>query len=69
MFHNEEHVREETFKAIEKSVKNEQFKLFQEIFFQTPINYENFEDFKSKLIDVSYNKHNFSKEFENKNKR
>ncbi len=42
MFHNEEHVREETFKAIEKSVKNEQFKLFQEIFFQTPINYENF---------------------------
>lgn len=66
MFHNEEYVREETFKAIEKSVKNEQFKLFREIFFQTPTSYENFEDFKSKLIDVSYNDHNFSKEFENK---
>lgn len=66
MFHNEEYVRTEAFKAIENSVKNEQFKLFQEIFFYTPTTYKNFEDFKSKLMDVTFNDNNISKDLEEK---
>lgn len=66
IFHNEERVREEAFKAIKKSVDNEDFKLFQEIFFYTPVTYLNFDDFKSKVMDVTFNDNNISKELEEK---
>lgn len=64
MFHNEEYVREEAFKAIEKSVKNEEFKLFQEIFFYTPATYKNFEEFKSKVMNVTFNDNKISSKLE-----
>lgn len=66
MFHNEEIVREEAFKAIEKSVSNNQFKLFKEIFFYTPTTYSSFEEFKSKVMNVTFNDNTISKELEEK---
>lgn len=55
MFHDEQEVRIDAFNNIKKSVDEEQFKLFKEIFFQTKIFYENFEDFKTKQMNLTYN--------------
>jgi ubiquinone/menaquinone biosynthesis C-methylase UbiE len=69
MFHNEEIVRQEAFNAIKKSVDNEEFKLFQEIFFYTPDTYDNFDEFKSKVMNVTFNDNNISKELEEEVKK
>ncbi len=66
LFHNEELVRYEAFNTIKKAVENEEFKLFQEIFFYTPVTYDNFEDFKSKIMNTTFNDNNISKELEDK---
>lgn len=55
MFHDEEEVRIDAFETIKKSVENEDFKLFKEIFFQSEITYENFEDFEKRQMNLSYN--------------
>lgn len=62
MFHDEEEVRINAFEAIKKSVDNQTFKLFREIFFQTEITYENFEDFQTKQMNLTYNNNLFTKE-------
>ncbi len=54
IFHNEEEVRKIAFEHIKKAVENEEFKLFKEIFFQTPVSYKNFEDFKTRQMDVTH---------------
>lgn len=66
MFHNEEQVRIDAFEAIKKSVENSEFKLFNEIFFQTEIVYENFEDFEKRQMNLSYNADHISDELKNK---
>ncbi len=55
IFHNEEKVRIDAFEAIQNSVLNEEFKLFREIFFNSQVSYESFEDFKNKQMNLSYN--------------
>ncbi len=55
MFHDEEKVRIDAFEAIKKSVDNQTFKLFREIFFQTEMIYKDFEDFKNKQMNLTYN--------------
>jgi len=64
MFHNEEQVRIDAFEHIKEAVESEQFKLFREIFFQTEIVYENFEDFKNKQMNQTYNDHTITKQLE-----
>lgn len=66
MFHDEEEVRKEAFNNIKKSVDNEEFKLFREIFFQTEIKYKDFEDFKKRQMNLSFNDNKISLELENK---
>ena len=66
MFHNEERVRIEAFNAIKESVEKEEFKLFKEIFFYTPVTYKDFNEFKEKLMDVTFNDNQISKELEEK---
>ena len=66
MFHDEEIVRKEAFNAIKKSVDDKNLKLFKEIFFYSLVSYENFDDFKSKMIDVTFNDNKISKELEEK---
>jgi len=64
MFHNEEQVRIDAFEHIKEAVEEEQFKLFREIFFQTELIYEDFEDFKTRQMNLSYNDNNITKELE-----
>jgi len=54
IFHDEKYVREIAFEHIKQAVEKEEFKLFKEIFFQTPVSYKNFEDFKIKQMDVTH---------------
>lgn len=62
MFHDEEEVRINAFEAIKKSVENEELKLFKEIFFQSEVRYENFEDFEKKQMNMTYNDHKMTNE-------
>lgn len=55
LFHDEKIVREDAFEAIKLFVDNEEMKLFRELFFQTPIDYANFEEFKLKQMNLTYN--------------
>ncbi|APW65590.1 hypothetical protein LPB137_06885 [Poseidonibacter parvus] len=64
MFHDEQQVRIDAFEHIKEAVESEQFKLFREIFFQTEIVYENFEDFKNKQMNQTYNDHTITKQLE-----
>lgn len=66
MFHDEKEVREEAFKAIKESVDNGEFKLFNEIFFNSEITYENFEDFEKKQMNLTYNNDHINEELKNK---
>ncbi|RXJ90878.1 SAM-dependent methyltransferase [Arcobacter sp. CECT 8983] len=55
LFHNEKQERIDAFEAIKEAVEKEEFKLFQEIFFQSEVTYESFEDFEEKMMNVTYN--------------
>ncbi|WP_424686725.1 MAG: class I SAM-dependent methyltransferase [Halarcobacter ebronensis] len=58
LFHDEEQVRIDAFEAIKEAVEKEEFKLFQEVFFQSEVTYESFEDFENKMMNVTYNDNN-----------
>jgi len=62
LFHDEEIVRKAAFNAVKKSVDNGQFKLRDQIFFNAPRHYENFEDFENRLIKVTHTDLNLSEE-------
>lgn len=66
VFHDEEQVRIDAFEAIKESVQKEQFKLFREIFFQTEVIYESFEDFEKKQMNMTYNDHGMNEEIKQK---
>ena len=66
LFHDEEEVRINAFEAIENAVRNEEFKLFQEVFFQSEVTYENFEDFEIKMMKVTYNNTNIDENLRKK---
>ena len=66
MFHDEQQVRIDAFEHIKEAVESEQFKLFRELFFQTEVVYEDFEDFKAKQMNLSYNDNTITKELEEK---
>jgi len=66
MFHDEEQVRIDAFEAIKTFVDKHELKLFKEMFFYQESAYENFDDFKRKQMNLSYNDDNISKELEDK---
>jgi len=66
MFHDEEKVRIDAFNAIENFVERDEIKLFKEMFFYQESSYKNFEDFKIKQMNLSYNDDDISKELEKK---
>lgn len=55
LFHDEQQVRKDAFEAIQAFVEKEEIKLFQEIFFNSEITYENFKDFETKQMNLTYN--------------
>ena len=62
LFHDEEIVRNAAFNAIKKAVDNGLFKLKEEIFFNAPRHYKNFEDFENRLIKVTHTDHQLADE-------
>lgn len=62
LFHDEELVRKAAFDAIKKSVDNCLFTLQEEIFFNAPRHYNDFEDFSNRLIKVTHTDHSISDE-------
>ncbi len=62
LFHNEEVVQKAAFQAIEKSINRGSFALVDEIFFNTPRHYSNFEEFEDQVINVTHNDHQLSEE-------
>lgn len=62
LFHDEEIVRNAAFDALKKSIDNGLFELEEEIFFNAPRHYQNFEDFENRLIKVTHSDHQLSEE-------
>jgi ubiquinone/menaquinone biosynthesis C-methylase UbiE len=66
LFHDEEEVRKAAYRAIKKSTKHENLLLIDEIFFNTQVFFENFEEFENKVINVTHTKHQLSPELHQK---
>lgn len=66
LFHDEEQVRIDAFEAIKEAVEKQQFKLFQEVFFQSEVTYESFEDFENKMMKATYNDNNIDENLRKK---
>lgn len=62
LFHDEQLVREKAFNAIEDSVDSGLFKLVDELFFNTPVSFDSFNDFEDKIIKVTHTRHQLSDE-------
>ena len=62
LFHDEETVRKAAFESVKKSIDDGLFTLKEEIFFNAPRHYENFEDFENRLIKVTHTEHSLPDE-------
>jgi len=60
LFHNEEQVRQSAFEALENAVSSQLFSLADELFFNTPITFETFNEFSEKVIGATHSQHNLS---------
>ncbi len=60
LFHDEEKVRKAAFNALERAIEDESFILLDEVFFKTPIEFDNFEDYEHKVINVTHTNHRLS---------
>ena len=57
LFHDEQKVREAAFSAVKKAVDEGLFKLVEEIFFNSPMQFENFADFENRIIKATHTEH------------
>lgn len=57
IFHDEQAVRAAAFAATERAVLCGQFELVSEIFFATPLHFDSFAQFESKVINVTHSHH------------
>ena len=57
LFHNEEHVRRCAFDAVKSAVDSGLFKLEQEIFFASPVHFDDFADLDTKIIQATHTEH------------
>lgn len=62
LFHDEESVRKAAFNAVTKSVDEGTFSLVDQLFFNTPKNFANFEAFEKNVIKVTHTDHRLSDE-------
>jgi len=64
LFHDEEVVRAAAQNAIQQSIANKSFTLVEEVLFNTPMRFENFEDFETKIIKVTHTQHALSSQLQ-----
>ena len=57
LFHDEKAVREAAFNAVKKSVDNDLFELMEEVFFNSPMAFEDFADFDNRIIKATHTEH------------
>ena len=60
LFHDEKLVREQAFAALQQAVDNNQFRLVDEVFFNSPVYFENFADYENKVLKVTHTDHRLS---------
>ncbi len=60
LFHDEELVRADAQKAIKQSLGNKSLTLLEEVNFNSPMSFKNFEDFENKIIKVTHTQHALS---------
>jgi ubiquinone/menaquinone biosynthesis C-methylase UbiE len=64
LFHDEQYVRNAAFNAIRAAVDSGRFELADELFFNTPMHFENFSDFEEKVIGATHTDHQLSAELQ-----
>jgi len=57
LFHDEKLVREAAFAALQSAVDSKLFKLVKEIFFNSPVFFENFADYENKVLKATHTDH------------
>ena len=57
LFHDEQIVREAAFQAVKKAVDSGVFSLVEEVFFNSPMKFENFVEFENNIINVTHSSH------------
>ena len=57
LFHDEQKVRLAAFAAVKKAVDDGLLMLADEVFFNTPMRFENFSDFETKILNVTHTNH------------
>lgn len=62
LFHDEQQVRQSAFEAIVDSVDKEELNLVEQIFFNTPRVFENFEQFENQVINVTHTEHKIAED-------
>jgi len=65
LFHDEQKVREAAFSAVKKAVDEGLFSLVEEIFFNSPMQFENFTDFENRIIRATHTEHRLDEELYN----
>jgi ubiquinone/menaquinone biosynthesis C-methylase UbiE len=62
LFHHEERVREAAFAAVKNAVSAGTFELTEEIFFNTPMRFQDFAEYERLVIGVTHTRHHLSPE-------
>ncbi|ADE11392.1 Methyltransferase type 11 [Sideroxydans lithotrophicus ES-1] len=62
LFHDEQAVRAAAFAAVERAVAAGSFELASETFFDTPVHFENFEQFEEQILKVTHTQHRLAPE-------
>jgi len=57
LFHDEQKVREAAFSAVRQAVDAGLFRLVEEIFFKSPMQFEDFADFETRIIRATHTEH------------
>ncbi|PLY14386.1 MAG: SAM-dependent methyltransferase [Sedimenticola sp.] len=58
LFHDEQAVRKAAFQALQTSVQEKRLQLVEQIFFNSPGHYKDFDDFEARMLNVTHTEHN-----------
>ena len=62
LFHDEQQVREAAFNTLQQAVAAGLFELVEEIFFNSPMRFDDFADFENKVINATHTAHRLDEE-------
>ncbi|MCU7940808.1 MAG: class I SAM-dependent methyltransferase [gamma proteobacterium symbiont of Bathyaustriella thionipta] len=62
LFHDEESVRKAAFETIKNAVDDKHYSLENELFFNTPVTFDDFDEFEKRVIGATHSEHQLSDE-------